>query len=471
MTSTILSLSLRKAGLVMRSAAQNPFIRLCLGFCYRFALSYSSHCTRTSHRWRSIVQTVIQNGSRSQAGAINSGWTRHQLELPKKIPVMKQLFHFITIVTLLPNLLAFAMHPDVADQAAPPNIVVFLADDLGWKDVGWHGSEIPTPNLDRLANTGAQLDFFYVQPVCSPTRAAFMTGCYPIRHGLQVGVIRPWAQHGLPLEEQTLAQGLKDAGYATAIVGKWHLGHFREEYLPTRRGFVHQYGHYNGAIDYFEHTRDGGFDWHRDDQVCRDEGYSTHLLADEAIRIVQQYAGKKPLFLYVPFNAVHAPHQVPKKYIEGFGHLKGERRSYAGMLTAMDESIGRIVDAIDQAGERANTLFFFSSDNGGPAPGKVTSNGALRASKGTVYEGGVRVPALMAWEGKIPAGSIVKEPMHIVDLYPTLLGIAQAKVDQSLPIDGLDMWEAITKGQAMPEREILINAAPSRELYDKEIGS
>ncbi len=368
---------------------------------------------------------------------------------------------FLSIVaTFLSSSFAFAFDFSASVREAVPNIVILLADDLGWKDVGWHGSEIPTPNLDRLANAGAQLDYFYVQPVCSPTRAALMTGRYPIRHGLQVGVIRPWAMHGLPLQEQTLAQGLKDAGYATAIVGKWHLGHFREEYLPTRRGFDHQYGHYNGAIDYFDHTRDGGFDWHRDDQVCRDKGYSTHLLADEAVRIVQQHAGRKPFFLYVPFNAVHSPHQVPRKYLEGFDHLKGDRRSYAGMLTAMDEAIGRIIDAIDEAGERSNTLFFFSSDNGGPAPGKVTSNGDLRAAKGTVYEGGVRVPALMAWEGKIPAGAIVKTPMHIVDLYPTLLGVAHAKVDQHLPLDGLDMWEAISKDQAMPDREILINAAP-----------
>ena len=364
------------------------------------------------------------------------------------------------IVGLLPITFSICMVAFGGEQHVAPNIVVFLADDLGWKDVGWHGSEIPTPHLDRLARAGAQLDFFYVQPVCSPTRAALMTGRYPIRHGLQVGVIRPWAQHGLPLQEQTLAQGLKDAGYATAIVGKWHLGHFREDYLPTRRGFDHQYGHYNGAIDYFEHTRDGGFDWHRDDRVCRDEGYSTHLLADEAIRIVQQHAGKKPFFLYVPFNAVHSPHQVPERYLEKFDHLKGERRSYAGMLTAMDESIGRIVDAIDASGERSNTLFFFSSDNGGPAPGKVTSNGTLRASKGTVYEGGVRVPALMVWEGRIPAGSVVREPMHIVDLYPTLLEVAQAKVQQNLPIDGLNQWSVIAEGKATPEREILINAAP-----------
>src|SRR5262245_25774119 len=190
-----------------------------------------------------------------------------------------------------------------ADDAAKPpqpNIVFLLADDLGWADVGWHGGEIQTPHLDRLAAAGARLEQFYVQPVCSPTRAALMTGRYPMRHGLQVGVVRPWAQYGLPLEERTLPQALQEAGYVTAICGKWHLGHFRPEYLPTRRGFDHQYGHYNGALDYFTHVRDGGFDWHRDDRVCHDEGYTTHLLAKEAVRLIRAHDGQKPLFLYVP---------------------------------------------------------------------------------------------------------------------------------------------------------------------------
>jgi arylsulfatase A-like enzyme len=150
-------------------------------------------------------------------------------------------------------LLAFA-----AAAAERPNILFILADDLGSYDVSWRGSEIKTPNLDKLAFGGARLEQFYVQPVCSPTRAALLTGRYPMRHGLQVGVVRPWAQYGLPLEERTLAQALREAGYATAIFGKWHLGHFRPEYLPMQRGFEHQYGHYNGAIHYFEHTRDGG---------------------------------------------------------------------------------------------------------------------------------------------------------------------------------------------------------------------
>ncbi len=345
-------------------------------------------------------------------------------------------------------------------EAKQPNIVFIVADDLGWGDVGWHDSEIKTPHLDALANRGARLEAHYVQPVCTPTRAALMTGRYPIRHGLQTGVVRPWAQYGLPLEEQTLAEGLKTAGYATAIVGKWHLGHFKPEYLPTRRGFDHQYGHYNGAIDYNTHIRDGGFDWHKDDTANHDEGYSTHLLAKESVRIVERYAGKKPFFLYVPFNAVHAPHQVPESYVKGYEHLKGDRKTYAGMLTALDEAVGKIVDAVDKAGARDNTLFVFTSDNGGPQPGVVTSNGKLRAGKATHYEGGVRVAAFATWDGEIPKGSIVNEPLHIADWYPTLLKLAGANVQQKLTLDGMDIWPTIVEGKPSPHQEILINATP-----------
>jgi arylsulfatase A-like enzyme len=318
------------------------------------------------------------------------------------------------------------------------------------------GKEIKTPHIDKLASTGAKLDAFYVQPVCSPTRAALMTGRYPMRHGLQVGVVRPWAQYGLPLDEQTLPQGLKEAGYATAICGKWHLGHFQPEYLPTKRGFDLQYGHYNGAIDYNTHERDGGFDWHRNDKVCRDEGYSTHLLAKEACQFIADTAGKKPFFLYVPFNAVHAPHQVPQKYMDPYKDLQGERRKYAGMLAAMDEGIGQIVDAIDKAGVRKNTLFIFSSDNGGPQPGVVTDNGKYRAGKATLYEGGVRVAAFVTWDGKIKPGTIT-EPLHMVDWYPTLLKLTGAKVTQKHSLDGKDAWATLTEGKPSPHDTILLN--------------
>src|SRR3954454_19848883 len=183
---------------------------------------------------------------------------------------------------LIMMMLAIAVTTAHAADAPRPNIVYILADDMGWADVSFHGPDIKTPNIDKIAASGVRLEQFYVQSVCSPTRAALLTGRYPMRLGLQEGVIRPWGQYGLPLEERTLPQALKEVGYETAICGKWHLGHFRPEYLPTRRGFDHQYGHYNGALDYFTHMRDSGFDWHRDDKECRDEGYSTHLNAKEA---------------------------------------------------------------------------------------------------------------------------------------------------------------------------------------------
>jgi arylsulfatase A-like enzyme len=349
-----------------------------------------------------------------------------------------------------------------AESAAKPNIVIILADDLGRADCGFMGgTEIKTPNIDRLAAAGAKLDAFYVQPVCSPTRAALLTGRYPMRHGLQVGVVRPWAQYGLPLDERALSQALKEAGYATAICGKWHLGHFAPDYLPSHRGFDHQYGHYNGALDYFTHIRDGGFDWHRDDKECRDEGYTTNLIAKEAVKFVEETAGKKPFFLYVPFNAVHAPHQAPQRYMAAYPKLTGERKKYAGMLAAMDEAVGQIMAAIEKTGLLGETLILFSSDNGGPQPGTVTDNGKYRAGKGTLYEGGVRVAACIAWDGKIKSGSTVTEPLHIVDCYPTLLNLAGAVLDQKHPLDGKDAWATIAGGKPSPHTDILINTAPN----------
>jgi arylsulfatase A-like enzyme len=352
----------------------------------------------------------------------------------------------------------------VAFAAAPrPNILFILADDLGSRDVGWRGSEIKTPHLDKLAFSGARLEAFYVQPLCSPTRAALLTGRYPMRQGLQVGVVRPWARHGLPLEERTLAQALRDAGYTTALFGKWHLGHSTPDYLPTHRGFEHQYGHYNGALDYFTHIRDGGFDWHRDDAVSRDEGYSTFLIADATARYIREHDGRKPFFIYVPFNAVHAPLQAPEKYKELYDRQwPNNRRTYAGMVTAMDEAVGRIISALDARGWRTNTLIVFSSDNGGPNPGRLTRNDPLRAGKGTVYEGGVKVSAFAHWPGQIKSNTVVNAPLHIVDWYPTLLKLAGAGVEQKLPLDGRDLWPAITASAPSPHDAILINASPRK---------
>ncbi|MBN2317056.1 MAG: arylsulfatase [Sedimentisphaerales bacterium] len=345
-------------------------------------------------------------------------------------------------------------------SASKPNIVFILADDLGFKDVGYRGGIIKTPNIDKLASAGVRLEQFYVQPVCSPTRSSLMTGRYPMRYGLQVGVVRPWANYGLPLEERTLAQALKEAGYTTAICGKWHLGHLNAKYLPTSRGFDHQYGHYNGALDYFTHIRDGGLDWHRDDRPLNEEGYTTELIANESVRLIEQHDTSRPLFLYVPFNAAHSPFQALQPHIDRYKHIKEKRkRIYAAMTTCMDYAVGRIVSAINQRGLTRNTLIFFCSDNGGVQ--SVADNGLLRGHKTLLYEGGIRVPAIAVWPGVLKAGAIVNEPLHIVDMYPTLLNLAGGKLNQALSLDGKDAWPTIAEGKPSPHEDILFNITPA----------
>ena len=343
----------------------------------------------------------------------------------------------------------------VAGLAPPPNIVYFLVDDLGRADLGFTGSkDILTPHIDKLAKGGAILDSFYVQPVCSPTRAALLTGRYATHTGVYT-VIRPGAEWGLPLEERTLPQALRKAGYTTAITGKWHLGEFKPEYQPLSRGFDHQYGHFFGAIDYFTHQRDGKSDWFRNDKPLAEEGYSTHLVAKEACRLIRDKPPGKPLFLYVPFNGVHGPYQVPESYSKAYPHLSGVRKTMAGMLSAVDEAIGQITATLEEKGLRENTIILFYSDNGGPSPGKVTMNTPLRAGKGTIYEGGIRVCAFANWPGHIPVATI-KEPIHAVDWYPTLLKLAGATSEQKLTPDGLDIWPVLTEGAKTPHDAILL---------------
>ena len=357
-----------------------------------------------------------------------------------------------------PCWLGRAMAQAAETPAKKPNIVYILADDLGYADVGFNGcKDIKTPHLDKLAKAGVVLESFYVQPLCSPTRASLMTGRYVAHTGVYT-IVRPHAKWGLPLEERTLAQALKEAGYETAISGKWHLGEFEPAYLPTKRGFDHQYGLWFGAIDYFTHKRDGEVDWHRDDKPCSDEGYSTHLIAKEACRLIRERTAAKPLFLYVPFNAVHGPFQVPGNYTKPYGQLTGDRKTYAGMTAAMDEAVGQIVAALEEKGMRDTTLIIFSSDNGGVLPDKVTDNGTLRAGKGTIYEGGVRVCACACWPGKIPAGKVVKEPIHIVDWYPTVVKLAGGSLEQKLALDGKDIWPVVAQGARTPHDAVLLSA-------------
>lgn len=367
--------------------------------------------------------------------------------------------HIIRTITAI-LLFALPATLTMADEPAQkPNIVFFLIDDLGYADCGFNGGdEIRTPNIDKLAHSGAILESHYVQPVCSPTRAALMTGRYATRTGVYT-IVRPKAQWGLPLQERTLANALHDAGYETAITGKWHLGEFDPAYVPTSRGFDHQYGHYFGAIDYFTHLRDGSYDWYRDDKELREEGYSTHLIAKEACRLITAKDKTKPIFLYVPFNGVHSPMQVPDSYLQPYPGMSGPRQKLAGMLAAVDEAIGQIVESLETVGLRENTLIVFSSDNGGPRPGKNTP---LRDFKGSIYEGGVRGCAFANWPGKIPAGQRITEPMHVIDWYPTLVKLAEGSLDQKLPIDGMDVWPMLTTQAASPHNAILSVQSPTK---------
>lgn len=363
------------------------------------------------------------------------------------------LHHFISAA------LALATLGTAAADASRPNIVFFLLDDLGYADCGFNGgTQIKTPNIDKLAAEGTVLESHYVQPVCSPTRAALLTGRYATRTGVYT-IVRPHAKWGLPLEERTLANALQETGYATAIVGKWHLGEFDPAHRPMARGFQHQHGHYFGAIDYFKHTRDGDHDWQHDDKKLKEEGYATHLLAKEACRLIETQDQGKPLFLYIPFNAVHSPMQVPDRYLAPYQALKGEHRQLAGMLACADEAVGKIVGALEKKGMRDNTLIVFSSDNGGPPPG---DNTPLRGFKGSLWEGGVRSCAFANWPGRVPAGKRVKEPMHIIDWYPTLIKIAGGSLEQKLPIDGKDVWPMLNGNASSPHDAILIVESPTR---------
>lgn len=367
----------------------------------------------------------------------------------------------LEMTTMKPLLLAILFGTALAHAAdAPkqkPNIVYILADDMGYADAGFNGGrQIQTPNLDRLAKAGTILSSFYGQPLCSPTRASLMTGRYVAHTGVY-SVVRPHARWGLPLAERTLAQALREAGYETAITGKWHLGEFQPTCLPTKRGFEHQYGLWFGNIDYFTHMRDGELDWHRDDRPLHEEGYSTQLIAKEACRLIRNRDVGKPLFLYLPFNAVHSPLQVPDAYMAPYGKLSGKRKTYAGMVAAMDEAIGQVLGALDEQHMLDNTLILFSSDNGGPAPGMVTDNSPLRGGKGSIFEGGVRLCAFACWPGHLPAGKVVDQPVHMIDWYPTLVNLAGGSLKQSRPLDGKDVWPVLVEGAKSPHDAILLS--------------
>ena len=371
---------------------------------------------------------------------------------------------------------------DAAPEPGPrPNVVLILADDLGYADVSAYGSRLRTPNIDRIGREGAVFTQGYVTtPVCSPSRAALLTGRYQQRYGFEYNARQAAdvPDVGLIAAERTIADYLGDAGYATGMVGKWHLG-FKEEHYPTNRGFDEFYGHLSGATIFVNVASRGAVslppdaarrerhpgdprtdlvvrgteppsppDRRRGNRILRgsdaavvqESGYITDVFGDEAVDFIDRHRDE-PFFLYVPFNAPHSPFQVTEEYYDRFPDTESAlQRIYFGMIAALDDAVGRILDALDAHALADDTLVIFLSDNGCAAYFQgLCSCDPLSGGKLTYYEGGVRVPYVLRWPGRVRAGTRVDEPVSALDVLPTVLAAAEAAAPADTDLDGFDL--------------------------------
>lgn len=348
-----------------------------------------------------------------------------------------------------------------------PNILFIIADDYGYNDIGYHGSEIKTPVLDRLAAGGVKLENYYVQPICSPTRSQLMTGRYQIHTGIQHSIFWPLQPNGLPLQDPTLADKLRETGYSTHAVGKWHLGFFKEEYLPTNRGFDTFFGILNGKADHYQYNDSAmgvnGLDLRDGIQRVNYEyrgQYSTNLYSKKAVEIVEKHDSEKPLFMYLSFQAVHLPLQVPEKYLKQYGDIKDmNRKVYAGMTSAMDEAIGDVVKSFESKGLWQDTLLIFTTDNGGQVL-YGGDNWPLRGWKGSLWEGGIKAVGFVHGQMIKKNGTISKELIHVSDWFPTLINLADGSLKKTNPLDGVDQWRTISYGEQSQRKTILHNIDP-----------
>lgn len=343
-----------------------------------------------------------------------------------------------------------------------PNILFLIADDLGWADVGWRGGEDAprTPTLDALQQEGSELLWHYVQPQCTPTRVALMTGRYPSRfndHCVQAS-----NERAFPADTPTLPRLLRHVGYETCLTGKWHLG--SEPEAGPQHHFDHSYGSFAGAVGMYDHryrlNNPHAVTWHRNGEYTEDVGHVTDLVADEAIRWLEDRDADTPWFLYVPFHAVHVPLVETQKWIKQNAHIEDpDRRLLAAAASHLDAAIGRILAAVDKRGETGETLVVFTSDNGGlrrhgggayPPPdtalARISSNAPLRGWKVDVFEGGIRVPTLVRWPGHIPPGART-QVMHAVDWVPTFAALAGAAAPAG---DGVDIGPWLRDPQRQP---------------------
>lgn len=343
----------------------------------------------------------------------------------------------------------FSLIGAVVAAESKPNIVILLADDLGYGDVSFNGGSIQTPHLDQLVKEGMRLtDFHSNGPVCTPTRAALMTGRYQQRSGLN-GVLHEWERCtvGLTEKEYTFANALKSVGYATGVFGKWHLGNL-PQFNPTARGFDEFIGLLNGNIDYFTHFKGEQLDWWKGTTRLEEKGNSTTLIVDHSVDFIARHK-TQPFCLYVAFNAVHTPIQDPET-----GEVSKDAATFAKIVQSMDVGVGRVVQALKENGVAENTLVFFSSDNGAHEGVAGSSSGPLRGFKSELFEGGHRVPTCAWWPSHIAPGSKSGETAMTIDLMPTMMELAGAKLPPERKIDGISIVPVLLKNQRLPKRAV-----------------
>ncbi len=352
---------------------------------------------------------------------------------------------------------AFGGSAAFAAAAPRPNVLIFYADDLGYGELAVQGftKDIPTPNIDSIARNGVRFTQGYVAATyCSPSRAGLMTGRYPTRFGHEFNAV---ARHsGLSLQETTMAQRLKSLGYATAAIGKWHLGgEASRDYYPTSRGFDEFYGTLNNT-PFYHPTQFVDSRKSLDVESVDDKNfYTTDAYAARAVDWLGKQ-GDKPWFLYLPFNAQHAPLQAPKKYLDRFPGIADEkRRIFAAMLSSMDDAVGVVMDKVRAMGQENDTLVFYIADNGGPTQSTTSGNGPLRGFKMTTFEGGPRVPFMMQWKGKLPGGKIDTRPVMNLDVLPTVVAAAGGKIDPAWKLDGVDLLPYLSEGNTARPHETM----------------
>jgi len=352
-----------------------------------------------------------------------------------------------------------------------PNVLFILSDDQGYADVGFHEGIAQTPNLDKLKTQGVELTRHYTQPQCGPTRSALMSGRYPYRTAMHAGNVCPSSEWGLPAETYTMAEMFKGAGYQTAMIGKWHLGHHYESLMPENQGFDYFYGFYLGEVhSYFTHDYFGAHALHSQRQPVHTEGYMTDLFTEEAIKVIENKADDQPLFLYLSYNAPHDPLQAkPEDEAKYPKVIYQHRKTYLAMIDCMDQGIGRVLQALEDKGIRDNTLIVFTSDNGGVfAREQFAHNTPLRHGKGSAYEGAIRTPTLAVWDGQIEPGAVSDELVYVADWYQTFMQLADGQLPQGAPeLDSFDVLPVL-KGQDSQRAEIAMISHRAHALVTKE---